>query len=165
MHIEVLDADEWEVLRCARLTALRDTPTAFLGDHASESVRSESEWRATFNGSKWIVAREQRDVVALARSLKDTDAPAQRHIESVWVAPRHRRAGVLRAVLEFILQTEQDVDVWLMWVIKGHVIDGTTTARAVYERLGFESTGECQPLPDGSGRIEELLELKQIPRP
>ena len=165
MEIEVLDADRWDLLRCARLMALRDTPTAFLGNYAVEAGRSESEWRETFGGSTWIVAREHDDVVGLARSLRDTDAPAQRHIESVWVAPQRRRAGILRAILEFILQAEHDVGTWLVWVIQGHVIDGTTTAIAVYQRLGFEPTGERQPLPDGSGRIEELLELRRAPAP
>jgi ribosomal protein S18 acetylase RimI-like enzyme len=64
----------------------------------------------------------------------------------------------MRAMLAFLTEEEPTVQDWLVWVI-----DSNTSARAVYEKLGFEPIGERQPLPDNSGRREEHLRLK-LPR-
>lgn len=89
------------------------------------------------------------------RALSSTDRRTDgRHLESVWVDPLHRRSGVLRAILRYLADLEPDVRTWMAWVL-----DGNDEARAAYERLGFESTGERQPLTDAPRRVEERLRL------
>lgn len=162
MDIEVLDADQWELLSEARLEALEESPTAFLSSYRTVRSWREPQWRGTFRRARWIVAREGARIVGMAHSLQVPDRPAdERHIESVWVSPQHRRAGILTAIITFLLCAEAGVHDWLVWVIEGNTIDGDITAREIYERLGFESTGERQPLPDSSGRIEERLKLQR----
>jgi predicted GNAT family acetyltransferase len=68
--------------------------------------------------------------------------PFARNVESIWVAPTHRRQGVLRALLQALAgreqQTEQtEVTELLLWVL-----DGNYLARCAYKALGFKSTGE-----------------------
>jgi predicted GNAT family acetyltransferase len=76
----------------------------------------------------------------------------ERHIESVWVDPRYRRTGVLRAVLAELWAVDPEVTDWRVWVL-----DTNAVARQVYDRLGFTPTGESQLLEDGSGRREIRL--------
>lgn len=155
MDVETLAADDWKTLRDVRLRALEDSPTAYISRRQTELTWTEARWRRSFEGALWVVARGRQEIVGLARSVRVDRRPAfERHLESVWVEPRHRRTGVLRTLLRYLAELEPEVREWRVWVLTGNV-----EARTVYERLGFESTGERQPLDDSSGRSEERLGL------
>ena len=162
MDIAALEAGQWDCLRRARLRALKDCPSAFLSSYVIESAWGEDQWRDTFGDATWVVARDGSRIVGMAHSLLVADRPAdERHIECVWVDPRHRRVGVLKAMLGFLFGAEPDVRTWMVWAIEGHIVDDATSSRDVYERLGFYWTGERQLLPDDSGRIEIRLKREQ----
>jgi L-amino acid N-acyltransferase YncA len=155
MEIVTLGPDDWELLKSVRLQALRDAQAAFLSSVDVEALSSEGEWRARFENSIWVVARDGDDIVGLARSLRVADRPAsERHVESVWVAPRHRRSGMTRTLVQQLAELERRAGVTELrvWVIRGN-----DSARRAYLRLGFESTGEVKQLDDGSARVEERL--------
>lgn len=153
MDVEVLAGDDWKVLQDVRLRALEDSPAAFLAK--AETSWGEAEWRATALEGAWIIARSGDQVIGVVRSVRVDDRPTdERHLESIWVDPLHRRSGVLRAILCYLAELEPDVHTWMVWVL-----DGNDEARAAYERLGFESTGERQPLRDAPRRVEERLRL------
>jgi len=160
MNIEVLTADDWRTLRRVRLRALADSPRAFISDYDIERSWTESRWRHSFIDALWVVTVARRRTVGVARAVGAPERPSdERHLESVWVDPRHRRTGVFRTLVRYLVEREPDVRDWLVWVL-----DDNASARAVYERLGFEPTGERQALPDDSGRIEERLRLRHPPR-
>jgi predicted GNAT family acetyltransferase len=128
LELAILGADDWPIARDVRLRALKDSPSAYIADYEDE-------------------------VIGLASSVRvAVRPPYERHIESVWVDPRYRRNGVLRAVLGQLAAVDPDVTEWRVWVL-----DTNTIARQVYERLGFYPTGERQLLADGSGRREIRL--------
>jgi len=155
LDVETLADDEWKILRDVRLRALEGSPTAYISSRQTEMAWTEARWRRTFEGALWVVARGRQEIVGLARSVRVERRPAfERHLESVWVEPGHRRTGVLRTLLRYLAELEPEVREWRVWVLTDNV-----EARAVYERLGFRSTGECQPLDDSSGRSEERLGL------
>jgi L-amino acid N-acyltransferase YncA len=155
LDVETLAADDWKILRDVRLRALEDSPTAYISSRQTEMVWTEARWRRTFEGALWVVARGRQEIVGLTRSVRVERRPAfERHLESVWVEPGHRRTGVLRTLLRYLIELEPDVREWLVWVLTDNV-----EARTVYERLGFQSTGERQPLDDSSDRSEERLRL------
>ena len=114
-----------------------------------------------FDAATWIVARNADDVVGLARSVGDPARPWTRHVESIWVAPTHRRRGVCRALLSALADTERRMGVTdlLIWVLE----DNHGAERA-YEALGFEPTGEQQFLPTLE-RFERRLRLDVRRRP
>ncbi|WP_165550172.1 GNAT family N-acetyltransferase [Kribbella speibonae] len=153
MELAMLGADDWPIARDVRLRALKDSPTAYIADYEDEVTVGEAGWRERFTRMQWAVARDATRIIGLASSVRVAARPPyERHIESVWVDPRYRRNGVLRAVFGHLATVEPDVTEWRVWVL-----DTNTIARQVYERLGFYATGECQPLPDGSGRREIRL--------
>jgi ribosomal protein S18 acetylase RimI-like enzyme len=143
------------VLRRVRLEALLDSPDAFMSSHAYESRWSELEWRRVFDAATWIVAREAERVIGLAKSVRLPDKPAMRHVESVWVAPTYRRRGVLRALVQALVEIERRMGVTdlLLWVLEDN-----HDAQRAYVALGFEPTGERQFLPT-FGRWELKLRL------
>jgi GNAT superfamily N-acetyltransferase len=150
----LLTPDDWRVLRDVRLEALLDSPHAFTSNYAQESEWAEPEWRAAFAAATWMVAYEAGRVIALAKSIEELERPFGRHLESIWVAPTHRKRGVFRALLDEIAAKERrdGVTDLLLWVL-----DDNHDALAAYLALGFEPTGECQPLP--AGQQERRLKL------
>ncbi|MEU4193140.1 GNAT family N-acetyltransferase [Kribbella sp. NPDC026611] len=153
MELALLGAEYWRLLRDVRLRALKDSPAAYISEYQVESTWGEAEWRARFRYRHWVVVRRGGAIIGLASSVRvDDRPPLERHIESVWVDPRYRRTGVLRAMLAYLGAVEPDVTDWRIWVL-----DTNEIARKVYDRLGFTPTGEQQPLEDGSGRFEIRL--------
>jgi ribosomal protein S18 acetylase RimI-like enzyme len=152
MTLQFLTPTDWRVLRDARLQALRDSPHAFTSSYANESRWDEREWRRAFSGATWVIAREAESAIGLARSVGE---PWMRHLESIWVAPTYRRRGVLRALLRALAEVEcvMGVTDLLLWVVEDNY-----AAQRAYEALGFEPTGERQPLSD-FGRFERRLRL------
>jgi hypothetical protein len=43
------------------------------------------------NAAKWIIACKSEKVIALGKWMGEPGRPEARHVESVWVAPTHRR--------------------------------------------------------------------------
>jgi len=153
LELAMLGADDWPIAREVRLRALKDSPSAYIADYEVEVTVGEDGWRERFTRMRWVVARDEARIIALASSVRVLDRPAyERHVESVWVDPRYRRTGVLRAVLSELAAIEPDVTEWRVWVL-----DTNAVARQVYDRLGFSPTGERQLLEDHSGRCEIRL--------
>jgi GNAT superfamily N-acetyltransferase len=155
LELQLLAPADWGVLRIARLAALRDSPHAFLSSHTRESDWGEAEWRCMFDAARWIVAREAGKVIGLARSVAEPWRPWARHLESIWVAPTHRRCGVFRGLLSSLAETERGTGVTdlLLWVLEDN-----HDAQRAYEALGFEPTGEQQFLAV-AGRFEWRMRL------
>jgi ribosomal protein S18 acetylase RimI-like enzyme len=146
---------DWRVLRAARLEALCDSPHAFTSSYVQELGWDEPEWLRLFEAARWVIAHEAEKVIALARSVRETERPATRHVESIWVAPTHRRRGVFRTLLRAVAEIERQVEVTdlLLWVLEDN-----HDAQRAYDAVGFEPTGERQFLP-AFGRFERRLRL------
>ena len=155
LKLHLLTPAGWSLLRQARLEALLDSPQAFTSSYRQEVSWREAEWRRVVDAATWIVAREADTVIGLARSIGEPDLPATRHVESVWVAPTHRRRGVFRALMHALAETERRMGVTqlMLWVLEDN-----HDARSAYDALGFEPTGERQFLP-AFGRFERRLKL------
>jgi ribosomal protein S18 acetylase RimI-like enzyme len=155
LNLDLLTSADWRVLRAARLGALLDSPQAFTSSYARESDWSEFEWRRVFDTATCIVAREAEKVIGLAKSVAEPFRPWMRHLESVWVAPTHRRRGVLRALLHDLAEIDRQMGVTelMLWVLEDNY-----NAQRAYEALGFEPTGERQFLL-AAGRFERRMRL------
>jgi ribosomal protein S18 acetylase RimI-like enzyme len=152
---------DWPLLRAARLEALRDSPHAFMSSYVRESGWGESEWRSQFDAATWIIARETEEVIGLVRSACEPEQDSRRNLESIWVAPRHRGRAVFRRLLQTLTQIEREMGVTdlLLWVLEDNHV-----ARRAYEALGFEWTGESQPLTAlGKSECRMRLMIRDLP--
>jgi ribosomal protein S18 acetylase RimI-like enzyme len=152
VDVRLLSPDEWQVAREARLAALRNAPESLLPRQPHESSWTEESWRRSCETGLWAVAEDADLIIGLARLAREYPAA---HVESVWTHPGHRRRGVASALVRELVAVERkrgpgDVFVW--------VIQPNPAALRLYMSLGFEPTGELQPL-DGLGRVEERLRL------
>jgi ribosomal protein S18 acetylase RimI-like enzyme len=152
-------AADWEALRQLRLRALADAPDAFASTLEEEVAFPEEVWRQRAEGgpaSANFLAREGGVDVGLAAVFAEPDVPGRMHLVSMWVAPRYRRRGVARALVDQAVRwaAERRAREVVLWVA-----DQNTAARRLYERLGFRPTGGRQPLPSNPARTESLLRL------
>jgi ribosomal protein S18 acetylase RimI-like enzyme len=156
LNLQLLTPADWPVLKEARLKALHDSPHAFISHYEQELLLSDLEWRQLFHAATWIVADDGDDVIGLAASLAEPATPWLRHIESIWVAPTHRRRGVFRALLSALADIEyrSGVTDLFLWALE----DNHDALRA-YELLGFQPTGERQHLAT-LGRFERRFRLR-----
>ena len=151
--IKLLALHEWPVLRSTRLRALRDSPHAFTSQYLVEARWHEHEWRRRLSTARWAVASEAGIVIGIAGLVDGESPPEEPHLESIWVAPTHRRTGVSRSLVGALADQGHRLGrhELLLWVLE----DNTVALRA-YARLGFRPTGERQIGPDHR-RYEQRL--------
>jgi GNAT superfamily N-acetyltransferase len=156
--LKVLAPDDWRMLRSARLAALQDSPHAFTSSYARESAWGDAEWQRLLKTSTCVVARDGQHVIGLAKSVKARWKPASRYVESVWVAPTHRRRGVLGALLYKLAETCRPIGVTelLLWVLEDN-----QAAWNAYLALGFVPTDKPH-VHRASGRFEQRFRMEII---
>jgi ribosomal protein S18 acetylase RimI-like enzyme len=152
-----LAPDEWLLLRNVRLSALQDSPRAFLSSYEDEHAYSEDRWQAEFTRGEWSVGFVGGEPVSLVGATRELNTPThQRYLEYLWVSPGHRRSGVARAVLTFAIERLRTVGVRTVFL---WVIDGNDAAAHLYRSMGFVSTNHRQLLPSHPARGEERMRL------
>lgn len=161
LDIKLLTPDLWRTLRKIRLSALRESPDAFLSSYKKESEYDEPRWRTEFARGDWYVgiarvgsADEQ---VGISGITREDDTPAdQCFLEYVWVAPEFRRQGIAFNMISEVLDRLKlsGVRTVFLWVL-----DGNDAAMRLYELLGFVRCNHRQPLKELPGRSEELMQL------
>ncbi len=150
-----LTPHDWYLLRDLRLTALSESPDAFLSTYDRESAYTEQTWRNEFARGDWSIAtRRGRPIVGA--TLESAARMHERHLEYLWVSPEYRRFGVASMLLSTVLDHLRDsgVATALLWIL-----DGNVPALRLYERFGFTSTHERQPLEADPARSEERMTL------
>jgi GNAT superfamily N-acetyltransferase len=150
--------EDWELLRNVRLAALRDAPWAFGSTHAREAAFDGSTWRERAGRPGCFVAVDSDEPVGIAVGLALAELPAdERHLVSMWVAPRARGQGVGGQLVSAVAAWARAGGASRLSLM---VVIGNQSARSVYLRAGFVPTGDIQRvLPDEPDRLEEQMVL------
>ncbi|HEY6492767.1 MAG TPA: GNAT family N-acetyltransferase [Trebonia sp.] len=142
--VREIKADEWELMRDVRLTALAEAPDAFGSSYAREVDFTEAQWRGrTSDRSVTFLAYGAADPTpAGLAGVYAADAAAD--LVSMWVRPSARGLGVGEALVSAAVSwaKTRSFDRLFLWVTEANA-----PARRLYERCGFTPTGERQPLP------------------
>ena len=153
VSMDRLRGDDWQTLRDLRLAALQESPHAFRAKLSDERRYSREQWTSFLGAVAWFVARRVNAPIGMAGLLQQDPGP---ELIGMWVAPHERGQGVgamlTRAVVD--LATSQGATSVGLWVT-----DGNDTARAMYQRLGFEFTGEWAPLPHDAPTGEHQMRI------
>jgi len=151
--IRRLTADDIDILRRIRLDALRSDPDAFGSTLEREESRSDDDWRGWLSRCATFVAEEEDGAIGLVGGIAHDQLPDAAMLISMWVAPARRAGGVGRQLVEAIVN-------WARGEDKGrvvlNVIEGNDSAIALYEKCGFEFTGEIVRR-DRDGATELLM--------
>src|SRR5437016_14578848 len=96
--IRRLGPADWQLLREARLRALRDAPYAFGSTFAEEVTREESWWTTSAERLAWFVSIEDDEPTGLVAGVPIDNDPGCRAVISMWVSPDRRGSGTAQAL-------------------------------------------------------------------
>lgn len=150
--VREITADDWELMRDVRLAALAEAPYAFGSTHAGEVDFTEERWRGRISErSVTFFAHEETTDTAPAGLVGVYVEDGAAELVSMWVRPSARGLGVGEALVEAAAAwaKARDFRSLFLWVTESN-----PPAVRLYERLGFISTGERQPLPSDPALAE-----------
>lgn len=144
-------ADDRADARDVRLRALADAPGAFASTLEREQGFDDAEWHRRVTTNAWFLARADGATVGLACGIPEPDDDTGRHLVGMWVEPAFRGRGLSDLLVAAVMAwaRREGAEFLALWVV-----DGNDRALGFYERLGFEETGERQPVP-GRPDVEE----------
>ena len=156
--VRAATVEEWQVLRDIRLDALRDAPTAFGSTYAKQTA---SKRRTGDAGSPAEPRSSPLRPTTTRPPQTGWSAGSRRsqstvELVSLWVRPHARGLGVGDALVAAVIDwagtvNATSVHLWLT--------EANQHARKLYERCGFRSTDERQPMPAN----DSLFEVGMMP--
>jgi GNAT superfamily N-acetyltransferase len=160
--VRPLGVEEWEQYRSVRLTALAESPEAFVATHAAEESEPEEFWRDRMERSTRLLAEVDGEPVGIA-SVGEVgeQKPEAAQLFGLFVRPEARGSGVATALVRAgaKVAAEQGRSQLYYWV-------GTDNGRAVAfaSGFGFRPTGLRRPMrvvseDDGEEEVAMTLPL------
>jgi GNAT superfamily N-acetyltransferase len=156
-EVRSLSADDWQIVKAARLRALRHDPHAFTSNFERESSFDEPTWRQRCTTCQWFVATEDNEPVGIAGGVNGWSGdPSQRELVGMWVAPSHRRQGVALALLHRVAAWAKSEGASTLSL---GVLEDNHGARATYLGMGLRPTGETMAVHDDPTRTLEVMRV------
>ena len=148
VRVRRIRRDEPEALRDVRLRALADSPSAFGSTLAREEAYGDDLWEeraracAAGDGAATFLAVDGDQRVGMVTALATGGGLVE--LVGMWTAPEVRGRGVGARLVEAVIGWAGEVGAERveLWVTRGN-----EPAERLYRRLGFEPTGDHQPLP------------------
>lgn len=143
MRVRHVGQDELHRLRQLRLQALLDAPQAFGRRYEEEADREPNEYLSWVMDGSTLVAEDDTGWHGLAVIQPDRQEPSVCHLLSMWTEPAWRRQGLGRMLVEagVAWASEQKAG-----SVRLGVVEDNQTAIELYQHLGFQPTGEREPL-------------------
>jgi RimJ/RimL family protein N-acetyltransferase len=145
--VRILEPSDWKLLRSIRVRALQTNPGELYSRFSSERNVSPSRWRERFESSTWVIASPAGDISPVGIAcLLYFDEEGTWYISSVWVDPRYRRGGFMRAMVDVLMTSAEregarEVFLW--------VFEENHRAIDAYRKLDFVETGERERIRSG----------------
>jgi ribosomal protein S18 acetylase RimI-like enzyme len=155
--VRALGEDDWEQFRDIRLTALRDSPQAFVATAAQEAELDEQAWRQRMRRARRMIADlDGTPVGVVCIGQGDPEHSITGELFGLWVAPEGRGTGVAWKLVEAgaaqaLADGHRNLGYWV----------GTDNGPAVAfaSSFGFRPTGTRRPrrVTNGADGAEELV--------
>ena len=161
INIRSLAADEGLLFKELRLGALRESPDAFSPTYEDTSRHHDDYWhnaaRSIANSSTVEILIAECDDAAVGLVSGQVDKKGVGHIGAMWASPDVRGRGVgkqlLLGVVEFLKQQGCQI-------IELTVTETNDAALNMYRGIGFELTGNAEPLRASSPLMN--LEMRLV---
>lgn len=151
------------VFKQARLTALRDTPSAFAATYDAECRLTDAEWvkrASAWSGgrSTTYLAMDTGSACGIAGGFLDPEDEIRAQLVSMWVAPSHRRAGVGSQLVGAIVNWARAEGAGFLRLV---VTSNNHRAIEFYHHLGFAITAKLGPYRNDS-LLDDLEMIRGI---
>lgn len=161
--VRALTEDQWEQYRNVRLSALAESPQAFVATLEEEQAYDEEFWRLRMKRSRRLLAEVDGTPVGVASVGQVSENPDVAELFGLWVAPAARGTGVATRLVQAGADTarREGRSHLAYWV-------GSDNGRAVAfaSGCGFRPTDSRRPMrvvsdEDGDEEIAMVLALGQ----
>jgi ribosomal protein S18 acetylase RimI-like enzyme len=98
--VRVLGEEDWQDYRDVRLSALQDSPEAFIRTYEEESGYDEELWRARMRRSHRLLATSEGQAIGTASVGGVPKEPQAADLFGLWVAPKARHGGAAWRLVE-----------------------------------------------------------------
>ncbi len=157
--IKALSSDDWELYRCTRLHALKDSPDAFGSTLETESSFTEKDWKKRLRRNDCLTLIAKADDGIGCGLIVGAPYETYAGIFSMWVDPRLRGTGLgsrlVRAVIDWAVERKNEQMIL-------DVGDENLPAIQLYAKNGFEPTGIVGSLPPPRHHIKEHQRSKKL---
>jgi GNAT superfamily N-acetyltransferase len=164
MEVRPLRAGEVEEIRALRLRAVADAPFAFSSSHERELRRPDDFWQhlarqsdEALTGVTYVAVHGDQWVGMAGVFITDNE-PNTGQIWGTWVDPASRRAGIGHQLME-------SIRAWAVTRGLRHLrlsvtdSERSAPARRLYAALGFQSTGDQEPLDSDPSLRADVMTL------
>ncbi|WP_344011625.1 GNAT family N-acetyltransferase [Streptomyces thermospinosisporus] len=154
VHLRVLTTDDWPLWRDVRLAALTEAPRSFKSRLEDWPCGGEERWRArlAMPEAHNLVAFLRGQAVGMASGLPVDGDTCE--LRSVWVSPVARGCGVGDLL---VAEVEAWARRWGATTLRLAVIPGNEPAVTLYQRHGFDFSGEVGGLVSPDGVRERVM--------
>ena len=164
--VRALGEEDWQEFRAIRLTALRDSPEAFVATAAQEAALDEQAWRERMRRARRLVAeRDGTPLGVVSLGQGDPEHACTGELFGLWVAPVGRGTGVawklvLAGAALALGDGLRNLGYW--------VDTDNGSAVAFASSFGFRPTGTRRPMrvaneTDGAEEMVMVLPLGEDP--
>jgi ribosomal protein S18 acetylase RimI-like enzyme len=156
MDLRIASPEDWQASRDIRLRALAQDPAAFCSTLEGESALDEEQWRARMLTATTLLAWDGLAVVGTVTLQPDPHEDGGRELVAMWVDPAYRRSGLAGSLVASMVNRAVSVGAHevALWVAEDNA-----RARSLYERSGFELTGERDVMRPGVDQVRMRKEL------
>ncbi len=156
MELRTATQADWQASRDIRLRALAQDPAAFCSTLEDERAFDEKKWKDRMRSSVTVLAWDDSIPVGTATLRLDPHEDGGRELVAMWVDPTHRHSGLADSLIASLIDcavTEgaREVALW--------VAEDNARALSLYERSGFELTGEREVMRPGLDQIRMRRDL------
>ena len=131
--------DDWPKLRAIRLEALRDSPDAFGSTYDLAAKLSQRQWSAMIERTLYFLAERDGEVVGMVSGGYNDLNPDTHWLYGMYVTPSARGSASASMLVDVVVEWAKSEGARELYL---HVTSIAQRARAFYERMGFEATGE-----------------------
>lgn len=155
--VRVLSERDWELYKRVRLTALKESPEAFVADHETEAAYDEALWRKRMNRATRFLAEQGGEPVGILSTRPD-DTIYENAVQAfgLWVTPPLRGMRVATGLMDAAQSHAASAghNSLLYWV-------GTDNGRAVAfaSSYGFRPTEYRRPMEIAGSSEDDEEEL------
>ncbi len=155
VRVVTLGPEDWERLRQIRLRSLSQDPDAFGSTLQREAGFDRQTWESRLRTGQWFLALCGQEPCGVVAGIT-LDAPDERHLVSLWVAPEQRGEAIGAQLAQPVIDwaRRDGARRLLLWVMEDNL-----KAIRLYERLAFRPTGRSQALPRDHRRRETEMAL------
>ena len=146
---------DWQQLKAIRLESLGDTPEAYGSTYDDAATWPDDRWRsAASQWTYWLAERHGR-VVGMVSGGANDHHPGTRWMYGMYVTPAERGTDVATRLVDEVCQWARGESANSLFL---NVTSTVARARAFYEKVGFELTGEVNAMDrDPSLHLETMV--------